>query len=504
MSAIFCAIWQLLQCHLLQKIPTVIDAGVGGFFSSHVRAVISGKVDETLHDVADKSKWVHTYIKMRFRVPCNQKLDSQPPNSYPLRFYLVLHLMGDNIRRALQNINLGIEDAPVTLPQAIVQQAAAENRFCLIGRPLMPRKQNLRQIIASLPRSWGLVGFVRGRIIEQRRFQFVFPSEESLETVMRRGPWSFADRMLVLERWDPELDPLPLNAIPFWIQIRGIPLQYMNLGVIDRIARSLCEDVMEVDFDEATVIRVQFVRVRLNWNVANPLRFQRNFQFTPGVNTVLSFFYERLRGFCEVCGLLTHDSGNCLIQNGGPDNSDDDDGNEDGDYAMVGNPGIQIQEIGEDGQPIVDNEEAEEALPVANPEVNVEERDVMQAVAESDGEGNLSDIDPDHNSLEEIPSGNFQGMFRGEWINEEDVLYNPIPSFANATGDIPGSIGMLTRELRKRKQMDEAESSTARKRKVEVENQTGNLGRKEDRGSGGNSNNDRDRAEVGPVPPNDP
>lgn len=86
----------------------------------------------------------------------------------------------------------------------------------------MPRKQNLRQIIATLPRSWGLVGFVRGRIVEQRRFLFVFPSEESLDTVLRRGSLSYADRMLVLQRWSPDFDPLSLNFIPFWIQIRGI------------------------------------------------------------------------------------------------------------------------------------------------------------------------------------------------------------------------------------------------------------------------------------------
>lgn len=108
--------------------------------------------------------------------------------------------MANNIRRALQNIDLGIDDVPFTLPPTIVQQAANENRFCLIGRPIMPHKQNLRQILGALPRSWGMIGLVRGRIVENWRFQFVFPSEESMETVLRRGPWSYAERMLVLQR----------------------------------------------------------------------------------------------------------------------------------------------------------------------------------------------------------------------------------------------------------------------------------------------------------------
>lgn len=73
--------------------------------------------------------------------------------------------------------------------------------------------------------------------------------------------------------------------------------------MIDSIAMSL-GDKIDVDFDEDNVSRVQFVRVRVAWNVDTPLRFQRNYQFSPGVNTILSFFYERLRGFCAVCGMI--------------------------------------------------------------------------------------------------------------------------------------------------------------------------------------------------------
>ncbi|CAG7887032.1 unnamed protein product, partial [Brassica rapa] len=84
--------------------------------------------------------------------------------------------MADNIRRALQDVNLGCDDTPFVLPSEVVRQAAGENRFLLIGRPVMPRKQNIRAIVASMPRNWGFDGLVRGRIIEGRRFQFVFPS----------------------------------------------------------------------------------------------------------------------------------------------------------------------------------------------------------------------------------------------------------------------------------------------------------------------------------------
>ena len=232
---------------------------------------------------------------------------------YFLKFTIFLREISEGLRRSIQDINLGCNDAPFVLPREVVRQAEEEKRFIIIGRPVMPRRQNLRAIVASMPRIWGLEGIVRGRIIEGRRFQFVFPSEEALETVMRRGPWAYAERMLVLQRWTPLMDLEMLNFIPFWIQIRGIPLQFMN-QVIVRIAREMGQYI-QMEYNEELGGRLEFVRVRLNWNVSHPLKFQRNFQFTPGVNTLLKLQYERLRGFCEACGMIAHDTGACVINN---------------------------------------------------------------------------------------------------------------------------------------------------------------------------------------------
>jgi len=109
--------------------------------------------------------------------------------------------MADNLRRAVQDINLGANNAPVTLSAAVVAQPAAENRFILMGCPVIPRRQNLRSIVASMPRVWGQAGLIHVIIIPGNQFQFIFPSEESLDMVIQRGPWAFNDRMLMLQRW---------------------------------------------------------------------------------------------------------------------------------------------------------------------------------------------------------------------------------------------------------------------------------------------------------------
>ncbi|EOA23139.1 hypothetical protein CARUB_v100038640mg, partial [Capsella rubella] len=192
---------------------------------------------------------------------------------FPLRFYLILLKMADNLRRQVQDIDLGADDDPVAIPANLVANAVAENRFVLMGRPVFPRRQNLRAIIASMPRVWGQSGLVHGRILGGNQFQFIFPSEESLETVIRRGPWAFNDRMLVLQRWNPFENPPIINFIPFWVQIRGIPLQFLNRDVISHIGRSI-GPLLDVDYDVEAVARVAFVRVQISWDIQLPLRFQ--------------------------------------------------------------------------------------------------------------------------------------------------------------------------------------------------------------------------------------
>ncbi|KAJ4912230.1 Uncharacterized protein Rs2_06851 [Raphanus sativus] len=340
--------------------------------------------------------------------------------------------MADGIRRAMQDIDLGASDAPVMMPTEMIRQAEEENRFIIVGRPVMPRKQNLRAIVATMPRSWGFEGIVRGRLIEGRRFQFVFPSEEALETVLRRGPWAYAERMLALQRWTPLMDMDTLNYIPFWVQIRGIPMQVINREVIVYIARIMGQYI-QMDYNEESGGRMEFVRVRLNWNINHPLKFQRNFQFSPGVNTLLKFQYERLRGFCEVCGMLTHDTGACVINNGGaaPDEGDDDSGDDRDDVEIVPNQGIIIEEIHEEAQA------QDEVAPLEPVQVEHEgQMETMEAEADDElwSDQAMPTMYSDDNTVEEMfnpidPFGILaaakkensvvtQGMKRKNWIQE--------------------------------------------------------------------------------------
>lgn len=82
--------------------------------------------------------------------------------------------MADNIRRQLQEIALGIEDATINLPVDLCEEAINETRFSMILKPVNPRKQNLRAMLSALPRLWGVSEEVTSQILENRKIQFLF------------------------------------------------------------------------------------------------------------------------------------------------------------------------------------------------------------------------------------------------------------------------------------------------------------------------------------------
>lgn len=276
--------------------------------------------------------------------------------------------------------------------------------------------------------------------------------------------------------------------------------------MIAHVGRAL-GNLMEVDYEAEAAARVEFVRVQINWDVNRPLRFQRNFQFQVGVNTLLRFRYERLRGFCEVCGMMTHDSGACILQNGGDEQLPEGDDEEEPPQARVPNHGVVIREI-EEGEDLGAEDQNRNAEEIAEEEAD-----------------ELDDIDPNHDALANMegPPEVYEhySMYNAE--RETSELFNPIPIFDNATGDIPGSPSyrrysamihprldhlevsdqqpqntMETRDYGKRKREDvifESEVAEASE-KVVI--------REKGEGSGGSGEPNQCRGAVGPNPPHLP
>ncbi|KAL1218872.1 hypothetical protein V5N11_035665 [Cardamine amara subsp. amara] len=260
--------------------------------------------------------------------------------------------MSDKIHKRMQDITLGVNDTPIALPKSVFVQATRANRLSIVGTLVNPRKQNMKAQINHLPRVWGMEDTVVGRIVDAWKFQFVFQSEESLNLVLRHGPWSFSEWMIVTHKWIPNMSHSTMKSIPLWTQIHGIPSQYLTLEMVNVIGRSLGH-VSGVDFNE-NATRINYVRVRLDWNIDHPLRFKREFQFRHNESAILSFYYERLRNFCSICGMINHEKKECSLRfdvgeddDDAPEDNDEDNANHGADHNDDGNQDDENPDLNE-------------------------------------------------------------------------------------------------------------------------------------------------------------
>ncbi|KAG7633129.1 Zinc knuckle CX2CX4HX4C [Arabidopsis suecica] len=205
--------------------------------------------------------------------------------------------MADNLQRQMQEIALGVQEEAINLLIELCDEAL--------------RKPNLASLQNRCPKNVGEE--VVGRILEIHKIEFLFQSEESMFSILRRGPWSFNDWMCVIQRWTKLHSDAEFKRIPFWIQIRGIPLRFLTARIITSIGERMG----------------LFLETNFGRDVS-----------------VLKFQYEKLRNFCTTCGMLSHDASECPTSgNQGPHTDDDDDDDNDANEDHPDVPGDNPDQV---------------------------------------------------------------------------------------------------------------------------------------------------------------
>ncbi|KAF2598445.1 hypothetical protein F2Q68_00010513 [Brassica cretica] len=91
--------------------------------------------------------------------------------------------------------------------------------------------------------------------------------------------------------------------IPFWIQLQGIPLHLctkQNLEAIgDRLGKLEASDTVEG-------------KIKVSVDSTKPLKFSRKLQTKNKEDIMIKLFYEKLFKHCSTCGLMSHESQDCL------------------------------------------------------------------------------------------------------------------------------------------------------------------------------------------------
>ena len=131
--------------------------------------------------------------------------------------------------------------------------------------------------------------------------QFKFGSLCKLKWVERSGLWNFDNNLLLLRRWRKGLaaSNISFTHAPFWVQVWGLPFEYMSEDARKDIGSRLGK-VLEVDKRSLQVEQAKFMRIWVEIPIDKPLRKGGNITNAEGVRCSIIFKYEHLPTFCYI------------------------------------------------------------------------------------------------------------------------------------------------------------------------------------------------------------
>ena len=140
-----------------------------------------------------------------------------------------------------------------------------------------------------------------------------------MEQVLKTEPWSFNKHLMVLRRYDKEIDvsTIEFNMVTFWIQVHDLPVRFRTRAVAEKVYGAA--GLVDKNTKESDSMGDGFVRVRVRVDISKPLCRRCVVSLENGKELWVSFKYERLSNLCYWCGSLTHDDRDCelWIESGG-------------------------------------------------------------------------------------------------------------------------------------------------------------------------------------------
>ncbi|KAM1122858.1 hypothetical protein FF1_004321 [Malus domestica] len=177
----------------------------------------------------------------------------------------------------------------------------------LVNRPL--NRWGVRNILRASWKDWGAIDV---KWVRDNLYVISVPDESVATRILSQAPWAVMKQNFSVCRWPVELalEEVQVELIPFWVQIRGIPLGLTSERNVRRLVRDVGEFLELEDLSKAR----GFVRVRVVVNWKNPL--------VPGCwlsrgqdsETWVEFKYERLQDFCYRCGRIGHANSECSFE----------------------------------------------------------------------------------------------------------------------------------------------------------------------------------------------
>ncbi|BFG31059.1 hypothetical protein CerSpe_173320 [Prunus speciosa] len=173
----------------------------------------------------------------------------------------------------------------------------------------MPNREAIKNILRT---AWQEYGEAKIIWVKDNLFAITVTDEDMAGKILDNGPWSVMKQCFSVKRWPVELaiEEIDTAMVPYWVQIREVPLNFYSEENIKKMGRKIGEVVQYESPNHAR----GFLRVRIMVNTRNPLVQGFWLARMEGKETWVEFQYERLADMCYRCGRIGHSNNDCRFE----------------------------------------------------------------------------------------------------------------------------------------------------------------------------------------------
>ncbi|KAB2625745.1 hypothetical protein D8674_017405 [Pyrus ussuriensis x Pyrus communis] len=175
----------------------------------------------------------------------------------------------------------------------------------LVGKVLTQKPLNKWGVRNILRAAWKELGEVEIKWVRENVFIISVKDENVASKIIEQVPWAVMKKVFSVE--------LELDAVPFWVQIRGIPLGLASIENVQRVTKEAGKFIAMEDPGHAR----GFVRIRILVDTEKPLFKGCWIRRDSNKETWVEFRYERLQDFCYKCGRIGHINTECSVEMSG-------------------------------------------------------------------------------------------------------------------------------------------------------------------------------------------
>lgn len=205
------------------------------------------------------------------------------------------------------------EGAGFTVEEDAMGNSLVQGSHCLLGKLITDKPFNKVALKSTMLRLWRVARGTMTQIIGDNLFIFQFKDEFERTRVLNGSPWLFNNYLLALNEFNGSCPAaqIQFSKCCFWVQLHGIPLNYMTEQTGQRLGNAMGK-VVKVDVPEGGVAWGPYLRVWLCLDFTKPIPRGRLVTFQSSGQLWVSFKYERLPWLCFFCGLLGHSERDCV------------------------------------------------------------------------------------------------------------------------------------------------------------------------------------------------